>query len=408
MKKEVKIIGISFFIMIIISIAWFTIKYLPLEEEQKESKMEPVNINQYRNQYSNTKIEELPEQYTQEQAILDECFVIGKENKLYNKEKLDEFFLHTYYDSKNRKDASLRIVEITEKNNPIITEVIYKLEEDTYSITIDKTRDKTKKKEERKITKKENLSGQNYTSMISEEKDKFNIYVCLYKGNREEYEDFLLGSYSQKAVVIPVYPYFYGIVEEVYEQAIILNTIKGSEMQETKVSSAHLGNKDIKVGDCIKITHTGMIQETYPVVVNPVKVKKIEDFDLTFIPDLEHPQKKIKILANEESAQYDYDIYTYGGEAKICVNNKVQTLRDALIANDITMDKIIKKVSKQREDWKVFGVTLMDGGTTLTNYPNYRIIHYNKMYSSQTKENRDFYIGNIGMNIEVNEQKEDK
>jgi hypothetical protein len=76
----------------------------------------------------------LPSDYTSEQAVKDNCFVIGL-NKTEGEEVLNSFIQNTY----NGIAGYLRRVNYTVEGNPIITDVIY--DGNKYFIFEDKTRD---------------------------------------------------------------------------------------------------------------------------------------------------------------------------------------------------------------------------------------------------------------------------
>ncbi|HBC84472.1 MAG TPA: hypothetical protein DCZ30_03305, partial [Clostridiales bacterium] len=71
------------------------------------------------------------EDYSLEKAIESGYFVIGH-NKIYNKDKLDKFIENTSINSKNRIEDSIKIVQYTTEGDPIITELSYKIKDETY------------------------------------------------------------------------------------------------------------------------------------------------------------------------------------------------------------------------------------------------------------------------------------
>lgn len=79
-------------------------------------------------------INDTNEDYSLEKAIESGYFVIGH-NKIYNKDKLDKFIENTSINSKNRIEDSIKIVQYTTEGDPIITELSYKIKDETYLLS---------------------------------------------------------------------------------------------------------------------------------------------------------------------------------------------------------------------------------------------------------------------------------
>ena len=152
-------------------------------------KYNPPVIEDHTNTKELISLEDLPNEYSLEQAVKDGCFVIT--NKLYNKSKLDEFIKNTEINSENRKEDTIRIIKYTIEGDPIIIELSYRKDEtnleDTgsknkgmYVLKIDNTRDKFATESDRKITVNEDIPGDIYGIMEKEEGEVVKVILALY------------------------------------------------------------------------------------------------------------------------------------------------------------------------------------------------------------------------------------
>ncbi|MCL2859327.1 MAG: hypothetical protein FWF46_01890, partial [Oscillospiraceae bacterium] len=69
------------------------------------------------------------------------------------------------------------------------------------------------------------------------------------------------------------------------------------------------------------------------------------------------------ILKKGELPNYDYNIYVYGGNVKIKINNETLDLRDALLTGKINMSDIIGQCVKDAEENKIQTDMYEDGGS---------------------------------------------
>lgn len=121
----------------------------------------------------------------------------------------------------------------------------------------------------------------------------------------------------------------------------------------------------------------------------------IEDFEIHFYN--EHPdweEKKHIILAQSETDKYDYDIYAYDGIVNIIINGKEMSLRDALLKNKITVERIIEKAHND----SLYTEYYQDGGSQEFRCDNYTIIKCNINLNGK-EFNRDIYIGKKSMTL---------
>ncbi len=363
----------------------------------------------------NIEIENLPKQYSLEQAIKDGCFVINN-NKTYNKNKLDEFVQNTGVNAQNRKEDTIRIVEYTREGDPIITQISFKIKDETYILSgkqVNKTtyilkRDNTRDRfaEEQKIIVDEDIPGEIYTISLQENSEETKLSLELIAeiqyvdSNSKIYDSIDICSYLTN-IEIADSAYFYGKVIESKQNYIIVEPNEGEEIRKSADKiSINLGeNNDTiyQVGTNVKITYTGYIMESYPAQVNAIKIelKSAENFEIRFYDKQPQTDTKInKILDKSETDKYDYNIYSYGGLVNILINGEEISLRNALLENKITMNEIIVKANKDLSEKKITGDTYKDGGSQIYNYENYTIIKYHNL-----EGNRDVYIGTKTMTI---------
>lgn len=364
---------------------------------------------------TNVELENLPKEYSLEQAIKDECFIITN-SKIYNKNKLDKFIQNTGVNSQNRKEDTVRIVEYTREGDPIITELSFKIKDETYILSgkpVNKTtyilkRDNTRDKfaEEPKITVDEDIPGEIYTISLRESSEEIKLSLELtaeinyVSTSSKIYDSIDVCSYLANTEVANSV-YFYGKVIESKQNYIIVEPNEGEEIRKSadkiSIGLGEYNDAIYEVGTNVKITYTGYVMESYPAQVDAIKIelKSAENFEIRFYD--KHPQtdtKINKILDKSETDKYDYNIYTYDGSVNILINGKEMSLRNALLENKITMNEIITKANQDLRDKKITGDTYKDGGSIVYHYGNYTIIKYHTI-----EGNRDVYIGTKTMTI---------
>lgn len=364
---------------------------------------------------TNVELENLPKEYSLEQAIKDECFIITN-SKIYNKNKLDEFIQNTGVNSQNRKEDKIKIVEYTREGDPIITELSFKIKDETYILSgepVNKTtyilkRDNTRDRfaEEQKITVDEDIPGEIYTINLRDVSEEIKLSLELtaeinyVSTSSKIYDSIDVCSYLPNVEVANLL-YFYGKVIESKQNYIIVEPNEGEEIRKSadkiSVGLGEYNDAIYEVGTNVKITYTGYVMESYPAQVDAIKIelKSAENFEIRFYDKQPQTDTKInKILDKSETDKYDYNIYTYDGSVNILINGKEMSLRNALLENKITMNEIIAKANKDLKDNKITGDTYKDGGSMIYSYENYTIIKYHTI-----EGNRDVYIGTKTMTI---------
>ena len=305
MKNKI-LIGIVIFIALTI-IIWLVIFSLGGFEENKESnninynEIESKNNNISNNEVGentsnsidtkNAKLEDLPYNYTLEQAIKDRCFTI-MHNVVYNKENLDNFIENTKVDSKNRISDSIRIATTTLEGNLILYELSF--DGNNYILKKDLTRDGYSVKEDRIIKTNSDIPGRFYsvnlknvdgnvelwlslTMQPMQDKNIANetedVYIKTLDGKK--YEDIHIVSYPTSATVYQIAPEFKAEVLEVFDNIMFVKPIENGENLGDKVSVSKQG-KDFEAGDTVRVIYTGLVMETYPAQINVISVEKID------------------------------------------------------------------------------------------------------------------------------------
>lgn len=365
----------------------------------------------------NVELENLPKEYSLQQAIKDECFVITN-SKIYNKNKLDEFIENTGVNSQNRKEDKIRIVEYTREGDPIITELSFKIKDETYILSgepVNKTtyilkRDNTRDRfaGEQKITVDEDIPGEIYTISLREASEEIKLSLELtaeinyVSTSSKIYDSIDVCSYLANTEVANSL-YFYGKVIESKQNYIIVEPNEGEEIRKSadkiSIGLGEYNDAIYEVGTNVKITYTGYVMESYPAQVDAIKIelKSAENFEIRFYDKQPQTDTKInKILDKSETDKYDYNIYSYEGSVNILINGKEMSLRNALLENKITMNEIIAKANQDLRNEKITGDTYKDGGSQVYHYGNYTIIKYHTI-----EGNRDVYIGTKDININI-------
>lgn len=238
-------------------------------------------------------------EYSIEQAIQEGCFVITNDNKLYNKDKLDRFIKNTDINAKNRKEDKIKIVQYTKEGDPIITELSYQIKDETYLfkgeqvnettyvLKVDNTRDKLAAEDDRKIIIDEDIPGQFFG--IGERKEGKTIHVELAlcaiieyaTKEAKQYKTIEVCSYSSDSERLENQS-FYGTVIESKQDYIIVEPREGETIRKSadKISISLGKNNGViyAIGTNVKVTYTGEIMETYPakIVATNIELKSAE------------------------------------------------------------------------------------------------------------------------------------
>ncbi len=183
---------------------------------------------------------------------------------------------------------------------------------------------------------------------------------------------------------------FTGTITECEEQSMI---VRPNENEEEYNSSDKFrieyvdGFNSCKVGDKVKITYRGMINESYPAQVGTTNIE-INDFDF-YITKLENHND---IRFNDYYTTNDRTIYLAGniGELYIKDQDKDITLKTYLSTAFQTLDDGIKHITDKLE----LKATLKDGGTKIYKSKNKDIT---MIVCNTTKNDKNILIGDYSM-----------
>lgn len=95
-----------------------------------------------------------------------------------------------------------------------------------------------------------------------------------------------------------------------------------------------------------------------------------------------------KIIGRGEVQEYNYNIYTFGGNVKIKIDNEIIDIKQALIEKRIKIEDIINQCIKYEEENNLDAMIYYDGGSRLYQNKEYWIL---KCHNEDG--NRDVYIG---------------
>ena len=222
-------------------------------------------------------LEEIPQDYSVQQAIKDGCVVIVG-NTVFNKNRLDAFVTNTNANNEIRQSDFIRFVQYTIEGDPIITDLEYK-KEDGYILTYDNTRDAFGA--DTKITTYEDMPEEIYNVALTED-DNF-MYVTLalqgvidYDSESEkEYKPMTVVNYSKELTTYEISPSFIGEVTDVNEKVLTVKSEDKNIGDAVFVSVEDISNYNI--GDKIEVFYTGEVLETYPCQIYEIDVRKIDE-----------------------------------------------------------------------------------------------------------------------------------
>ena len=78
------------------------------------------------------------------------------------------------------------------------------------------------------------------------------------------------------------------------------------------------------------------------------KLDKNTQFELIYTQN--EKNELIKIIDKNFSKDYDFDVYTYGGDVLININGKSYDFKEALLQNIISIDNILEKANDDAQN----------------------------------------------------------
>ena len=261
MKNKI-LIGIIIFIALAVTIGLvlFSLGFF-LDDDTKanniyngiETNYNTLNNNEVGNNVTgnqidtkNASLEELPQNYTIEQAIKDGCFTVTY-YAVYNKEYLDNFIEKTSVNNTNREADSIRIATTTVEGDLILYDLSY--DGENYTLKSDYTRDNYMAEENRKVVINNDVPGRFYTIALRQDGETIRLELLL------------------TAEVL-----------EVFDNVMWIKPIENGEGLGDKLLINTQGN-DFEVGDTVRVIFTGLIRDTYPAQIEVISVEKFEIYN---------------------------------------------------------------------------------------------------------------------------------
>lgn len=386
MKKGVKIFLGILVIIVVLVVIFVLIKYFKNNNQNPTTGDDEIITNIPK--YATKNLEDLPKDYSKEQAIVDNCLVIGND-KIYNKSQLDNFLNNVSPSyTKNPISDKLRIVQFTIEGQMIIKDIEYTAD-GKYIIANDLTRDEYSAEEDRKITKEE-YSANEYKLFKSMGNEYVEILLLTNEGKTED--SILICTYSRN-IELQELPSFYGKIIETKENSMLVETLEGEDKRQNlsdKYTFETDKNYEYEVGTIVKVTYTGLVRESYPAQIDMVNLEKVdlEKFNLIFENSNE---ERVTILSTEDGIT-EYNVYSFEGDMFVIIDEKIMNLRQALLENKITMEEILNKAREDAENEQIVKSVYSDGGSTIYKYKNYSIIKCNRL-----DNNKDVYLGNTDL-----------
>lgn len=334
--------------------------------------------------------EELLQDYTIEQAILDGCLVITQEG-VYHASEIDEFTAFVNLEQK----ISLRIVTLTREGDMLLTDVVFLPEQKVFQIREDNTRDQYAVPEERCISEFQEYLAKDFQVRTNVKKNM--VILSLYELETEEEREicsFLVNQVKPNRE----YQSFEGKILEVDKSHILIEPEEGASIRKVadqfRIKRNRWENNNYSVGTKVQVTYSRIVKVKIPPELENAIINE-RDFEIHFTEsENKNDQDSYPILSQETG--YAYSVYTYQGFANILLKGKEMGLETALKSNKITIDDILAKAQQDAKNELIKVAFLPDGGTTLYYYDTCTIIKYHTL-----KGNEDVYI--TKPNLQLNE-----
>lgn len=274
MKKNILLWSMIAIIFItFLSVIIFMIYHPINTEKERNNGIDYQELGKY------ISIDQLPEEYSFEQAISDGCFIITH-NQVYNTKILEDFIENTKIANKNRTSDIIRIIQYTKEGNMLITDVCYQKYQNKYVVVTDNTRDKFAEATSKKTIIKNDFPDKLYGITKKEKEDYITLELSVYGEETNKYETYEISSYLKNAKINEKGPNFIGIVEKINGKAVIVKTDDELMKLESNIYSFVIPEKQeiqLQEGDKVLIIFTGTIQTTYPAQIDLLEIEKIED-----------------------------------------------------------------------------------------------------------------------------------
>lgn len=251
--------------------SWF----LQYEEPLNTNKEGPSNIEKM-------SLEDLPLEYSPEQAIEDNCFLVAYSN-IYNKARLDEFMRNV--NNFPSVEDTIRIVQFTMEGDMIISQLSY-TKEGIFELERDSRRDEFSSQEDR-IIRKQTYPGGLYGVYENKEDEYTEVWLALkaeinYVSESDTlYPNILLCTYKNDAKIQNKYPSFTATILEVRGKSVLVKPVEGEEALKSsdKISGGIPEDDDTKyvAGMRVEVTYTGEVMESYPAQIRIIDIKEIKE-----------------------------------------------------------------------------------------------------------------------------------
>ena len=150
-------------------------------------------------------------------------------------------------------------------------------------------------------------------------------------------------------------PSFYANISRIYDNSLEVTVIDNEEEKEKTSDKFSFGvdnPQDYSIGDCVKVTYTGMVLESYPAQIDVIKLEKASKDEKVLIFEPEYEIEKETIIDKNVNKDYDYNVYSINGKVSILINGEKKLLKDALNNGKITMEEIIDKAEDDEKNKK--------------------------------------------------------
>lgn len=362
--------------------------FMKVEDFNQEIEEEKKKIDRENNQF--VPLEEVPQDYKLEQAILDGCLILTEQG-VYHAEELDEF--GSFVGMEQR--FIVRMVTFTKEGDMLLQDIAYLPDQKIFQIREDRTRDRNCASEDRYILEKMYSTDEFIIRTELSENEQVVFAVYRKEGDKNVIKEEEICKFSVRDIKpYTEYQYLEGTILEVKKRQLIIEPKEESEIRKiankVQVKKEAWDYNNYTVGQVIRLTYRRIDKMNEIPKLESVHIRTL-DFEIHFIETPEETET-YPILSTKKGDAYD--VYTYGGFANVLRRGKEIGLETALRGGDVTVDDILVKAQQDADNDLIKTELLPDGGTILYYYENCTIVKYHTL-----KGNRDIYIAKPDLKI---------
>ena len=364
--------------------------FMKVEDFNQEIEEEKRKIDKENNQF--VPLEEVPQDYDLEEAIFDGCFIQNKQG-VYHVEELDEF--GSFVGMKQK--FIVRMVTFTKEGDMLLQDITYLPEQKIFQIREDHTRDRNCNPGDRRILEK-TYSADEYI-IRTELNENEQVVFAMYRkeGDKNVTKEQELCKFSvHDTIPYGEYQNFEGTILEVNKKQLTIEPKEGSKIRKiankVQVKKEPWDYNKYTVGQVIRLTYRRIDKTPEIPKLESVHIRTM-DFEIHFREIVNKTDREIySILTKKEG--YEYNVYTYGGDADIVRKGQTINFDTALKTGEVSAEDILVKAQQDVESGIIQQKTAPNGRATLYYYDTSTIVKYNT-----GKEKDTIYIAKPDLKI---------